>query len=93
MTETEIRLTRSQAPFFPQDRTCPYQPPKAYTEWRGESPLTQVTLFDGRPAWLITGHAEGRALLVDPRLSSDWTHPVFPVVVQRTKDRGGSRFH
>ncbi|MGM9441824.1 cytochrome P450 [Streptomyces murinus] len=92
MTETDFRHTGSEAPAFPQDRTCPYQPPKAYTQWRGESPLTRVTLFDGRPAWLITGHAEGRALLADPRLSSDWGHPVFPVVVQRTEDRGGLAF-
>ncbi|MFI9802955.1 cytochrome P450 [Streptomyces sp. NPDC052301] len=92
MTDTDIRPTGTQAPSFPQDRTCPYQPPKAYAQWRGESPLTQVTLFDGRPAWLITGHAEGRALLADPRLSSDWGHPGFPVVVQRTEGRGGLAF-
>ncbi|MET9418718.1 cytochrome P450 [Streptomyces klenkii] len=92
MTETEIRPTGSPAPSFPQDRTCPYQPSQAYTDWRGERPLTQVTLFDGRPAWLVTGHAEGRAMLVDPRLSADWGHPVFPVVVQRTEGRGGLSF-
>ncbi|MCS0638482.1 cytochrome P450 [Streptomyces sp. LP05-1] len=92
MTETEIRPAGAPAPSFPQDRTCPYQPPKEYAQWRGERPLTRVTLFDGRPAWLITGHAEGRALLADPRLSSDWGHPVFPVVVRRTEDRGGLSF-
>ncbi|GGZ39643.1 cytochrome P450 [Streptomyces poonensis] len=92
MTKTEIRRPGEPVPSFPQDRTCPYQPPKAYTEWRGDAPLTQVTLFDGRPAWLITGHAEGRALLADPRLSSDWGHPAFPVVVRRTEDRAGLAF-
>ncbi|TWV53531.1 cytochrome P450 [Streptomyces misionensis] len=92
MTETDISRPAPSAPPFPQDRTCPYQPPEAYTRWRGDRPLTRVTLFDGRPAWLITGHAEGRALLADPRLSSDWGHPVFPVVVRRTEGRGGLAF-
>ncbi|MEV5379060.1 cytochrome P450 [Streptomyces nondiastaticus] len=92
MTETEIRPTGSPAPSFPLDRKCPYQPPQAYADWRGDSPLSRVTLVDGREAWLVTGHAEGRALLADPRLSSDWGHPEFPVVVQRTEDRGGLAF-
>ncbi|MFF1482685.1 cytochrome P450, partial [Streptomyces sp. NPDC058301] len=63
---------------FPQDRTCPYQPPTPYEPLREASPLSRVTLFDGRTAWFVTGHAEARALLVDPRLSSDRLHPAFP---------------
>lgn len=92
MTETDIRSTGAPDLSFPQDRTCPYQPPKSYADGRGPGPLSRVELFDGRPAWMVTGHAEGRALLADPRLSSDWGHPVFPVVVQRTEDRGGLAF-
>ncbi|MEU1818969.1 cytochrome P450 [Streptomyces roseifaciens] len=92
MTETDIRSAGSPDLSFPQDRTCPYQPPKSYADGRGQGPLSRVELFDGRPAWMVTGHAEGRALLADPRLSSDWGHPVFPVVVQRTEDRGGLAF-
>ncbi|GAA0584805.1 cytochrome P450 [Streptomyces crystallinus] len=68
---------------FPQDRTCPYQPPGAYRPLREASPLSRVTLFDGRTAWFVTGHAEARALLVDPRLSSDRLHPAFPAVTRR----------
>jgi pentalenic acid synthase len=48
-----------------------------------------VTLFDGREVWLVTGHAEGRALLADPRLSSEWANPTFPVVVPRMEGEGG----
>ncbi|GHF46419.1 MULTISPECIES: cytochrome P450 [Streptomyces] len=91
MTETDLR-TGSPALDFPQDRTCPFQPPQEYTELREHGPLAKVRLFDGRPAWLVQGHAEGRALLADQRLSSDWGHPVFPVVVQRTEGRGGLAF-
>ncbi|MFC5719438.1 cytochrome P450 [Streptomyces gamaensis] len=92
MTETDIRPTTSPSPDFPKDRTCPYQPPESYAQLRGKGPLTRVRLFDGRTAWLVTGHAEGRSLLADQRLSSDWAHPVFPVVVPRTEGRGGLSF-
>ncbi|WP_329396358.1 cytochrome P450 [Streptomyces melanogenes] len=68
---------------FPQDRTCPYQPPTAYEPLREASPLSRVTLFDGRTAWFVTGHTEARALLVDPRLSSDRLHPAFPATTER----------
>ncbi|MFI5683336.1 cytochrome P450 [Streptomyces sp. NPDC051636] len=75
---------------FPQDRTCPYQPPTAYDPLRAHRPLARVTLFDGRPVWLVTGHAAARALLSDPRLSSDRTRPGFPTITPRiavTRDR------
>ncbi|MEV5438379.1 cytochrome P450 [Streptomyces sp. NPDC052682] len=68
---------------FPQDRTCPYRPPAAYDPLRATRPLARVTLFDGREAWLVTGHAVARDLLADPRLSSDRDHPGFPTPTAR----------
>ncbi|CAM5664089.1 hypothetical protein SVIOM74S_09904 [Streptomyces violarus] len=68
---------------FPQSRTCPYQPPAAYDPLRGERPLTRITLFDGREAWLVSGHATARALLADPRLSSNRSRPGFPAPTRR----------
>ncbi|MEU1071282.1 MULTISPECIES: cytochrome P450 [unclassified Streptomyces] len=68
---------------FPQDRTCPYHPPTAYEPLRQAGPLSRVRLFDGRAAWFVTGHAEARALLADPRLSSDRLRPDFPVATER----------
>ncbi|WP_406119170.1 cytochrome P450 [Streptomyces sp. NBC_00989] len=68
---------------FPQDRTCPYHPPAGYDPLRSARPLTRVTLFDGRTAWLVTGHAAARALLADQRLSSDRTEPDFPATNER----------
>ncbi|MFJ9638702.1 cytochrome P450 [Streptomyces sp. NPDC101178] len=68
---------------FPQDRGCPYHPPAGYAPLREESPLSRVTLFDGRPVWAVTGHALARRLLADPRLSSDRSHPDFPIPAQR----------
>ncbi|GAA4216664.1 cytochrome P450 [Actinocatenispora rupis] len=66
-------------PELPTRRECPHLPPSGYDELRADGPLTRVRLPDGRPAWLVTGYAEARALLADPRLSSDRSHPDFPV--------------
>ncbi|MEU1348808.1 cytochrome P450 [Streptomyces sp. NPDC005795] len=69
---------------FPQNRTCPYHPPTGYpSASRGQQSVSRVRLFDGRTVWLVTGHAEARALLVDPRLSADRENPAFPIFAQR----------
>ncbi|OIJ68996.1 cytochrome [Streptomyces mangrovisoli] len=68
---------------FPQDRTCPYHPPTGYDPLRAERPLGRVILYDGRPAWLVTGHAAARQLLADPRLSTDRGRPGFPATTPR----------
>ncbi|MEV4318684.1 cytochrome P450 [Actinocrispum sp. NPDC049592] len=68
---------------FPQARACPYDPPPAYRALNG-SPLHRVTLPDGTGSWLVTGHAETRRLLADPRLSADRRRDGFPVVLRRT---------
>ncbi|MFE6199994.1 cytochrome P450 [Streptomyces sp. NPDC057838] len=77
-------MTDTTAPVvFPQSRTCPYHPPTAYEPLRAERPLTRVTLYDGREAWLVSGHAAARALLADPRLSSNRDRPGFPSPTKR----------
>ncbi|GGX74606.1 cytochrome P450 [Streptomyces anandii] len=68
---------------FPQDRTCPYHPPAGYDPLRTARPLTRVTLYDGRPAWMVTGHSVARDLLADARLSTDRTRDGFPVTTPR----------
>ncbi|MFE6065474.1 cytochrome P450 [Streptomyces sp. NPDC056525] len=73
----------TEAVAFPQSRTCPYHPPTAYDPLREERPLSRVTLWDGRSVWLVSGHAAGRALLSDPRLSTDSTRPDFPLTTER----------
>ncbi|WP_328609072.1 cytochrome P450 [Amycolatopsis sp. NBC_00345] len=67
-------------PEFPMQRTCPFQPPPGYAELRAGGPLTRVALLGGRTAWVVTAHAVARTLLTDPRISSDWTDPAFPVL-------------
>ncbi|MFI7407142.1 cytochrome P450 [Streptomyces sp. NPDC049627] len=76
-------MTESHTVAFPQSRTCPYHPPTAYDPLRDTRPLARITLYDGRPAWLVTGHSLARTLLADPRLSSDRTRPDFPAPTER----------
>jgi pentalenic acid synthase len=83
MTDLTEPKDRTEPVAFPQDRTCPYQPPTGYDPLRADRPLARVTLYDGRTAWLVTGHAAARALLADQRLSSDRTEPDFPVTNER----------
>ncbi|MFC9424826.1 cytochrome P450 [Streptomyces sp. NPDC056987] len=78
-----------EAPGYPMERTCPYQMPSGYDRLREDGPLSQVTLYDGRRVWLVSGNAEGRALLPDPRLSSNTDHPDFPFLTERL---GSQRF-
>ncbi|MEU0941656.1 cytochrome P450 [Streptomyces canus] len=76
-------MTETEPVAFPQDRTCPYHPPTGYDPLRADRPLSRITLFDGRPAWLVTGHGTARALLADPRLSTDRTRDGFPAPTAR----------
>jgi len=68
---------------YPQARTCPYRPPHGYTELTTQGPLHRVELYDGKLGWVVTRYAEARALLSDPRLSSNRTDPNFPLISSR----------
>ncbi|MFE6617855.1 cytochrome P450 [Streptomyces sp. NPDC057740] len=76
-------MTEPHTVTFPQSRTCPYHPPTAYDPLRQTRPLARISLYDGRPVWLVTGHALARTLLADPRLSSDRTRSDFPAPTER----------
>ncbi|MEU6478752.1 cytochrome P450 [Streptomyces sp. NPDC047017] len=80
---TDLITDPTQPVAFPQDRTCPYHPPTGYDPLRAGGPLGRVTLYDGRTAWLVTGHAVARELLADPRLSTDRTRQEFPAPTPR----------
>ncbi|WP_158892057.1 cytochrome P450 [Amycolatopsis anabasis] len=69
-------------------RTCPFDPPPEYRELREEAPISRVTLPTGASAWVLTRHEDVRALLTDPRFSSDRRKPGFPLLapLQRRKD-------
>jgi cytochrome P450 len=63
-------------------RTCPFSPPAEYGELREATPITRALLPSGRHAWLVTRHADVRAVLTDPRFSSDRRHPDFPRLIK-----------
>ena len=71
------------APAYPIQRTCPYGMPPGYEKLRDKGPLSRVTLWNGRVAWLVTGNEAGRRLFPDPRLSSDVLDPRFPLLAPR----------
>ena len=66
---------------FPFQRTCPFDPPPQYAVARAEGAVCPVTLWNGKRAWLVTRHAEIRAVLSDDqRFSGAMAHPDFPAI-------------
>lgn len=59
-------------------RECPFSPPPEYARMRAESAVCPVDMPNGARAWAVTRYADIRALLTDPRLSSDNTLPGYP---------------
>jgi cytochrome P450 len=73
----------AEVPEFPMARAskCPFDPPPGLYAQREQGPLTRVRLWDGSTPWLVTGYAEQRAVLADPRVSADLSHPGYPATV------------
>jgi cytochrome P450 len=67
-------------PDFPAPRSasCPFDPSPELRSLARRGPLTRVRSWDGRTPWVVTGHAEQKALLSDPRLSADFSNPGYP---------------
>jgi cytochrome P450 len=57
---------------------CPFDPPPALRTTQQNTRLTRVRLWDDTTPWLVTRYADQRALLADPRTSSDIQHPGYP---------------
>ncbi len=75
-------LTTDAAPIeqFPIARAtgCPFDPPPELRRRAAEAPVSLVRIWDGSTPWIVTGHAEQRALLADQRVSVDERMPGFP---------------
>lgn len=61
-----------------REARCPFDPPPAGLKAQQEHALARVELWDGSTPWLVTRYAEQRALLSDPRISSDISNPGYP---------------
>jgi len=82
-------------PLFPFARTDPLEPPPQYAEARRAQPILPVRLWSGERAWLVTGHAQVRAILADDeRFSGRFGQPGFPTVTEArgVVDRGERAF-
>jgi cytochrome P450 len=64
-------------PDYPMARAagCPFDPPPAL---RTLAPVSRIRLWDGSTPWLVTRHADMRALLADPRVSADVRREGYP---------------
>ncbi|MFE1923857.1 cytochrome P450 [Streptomyces asoensis] len=79
-------------PDFPMPRAarCPFDPPPALKELQERGPLAKVRLWDGSRPWLVTRHADQRALLGDHRVSADTDTPGYPS--KAAGDGGDTKF-
>jgi cytochrome P450 len=71
---------------MPRAAGCPLDPSPELSELQVKAPLVRIRLWDGSTPWLVTRHAEHRALLVDPRLSADATLPGYPDISEHFKE-------
>jgi cytochrome P450 len=64
---------------FPGSRGgCPFSPSAELAAFAKDTSVGRITLWDGSQAWLVTRHADVRAVLRDSRFSSAVHHPGFP---------------
>jgi cytochrome P450 len=67
-----------QVEALPIKRVCPFNPPTELGEYRQQADLHRVRTPKGDLAWLVTRHADAKAVLMDKRFSSSPLAPGFP---------------
>ncbi|WP_020662621.1 cytochrome P450 [Amycolatopsis benzoatilytica] len=88
MTElAQSSRTQPQQAAFPMQRTCPYAPPPGYDRYV-EGRATYVELaHTGQHVWVLSRYDDIRAMLTDPRFSSDRFNPGFPQLFRDGRQR------
>ncbi|MBP2329422.1 cytochrome P450 [Kibdelosporangium banguiense] len=91
MTDTFAGITGETAPSIPdypmpRQAGCPFQPPAPVRQLTAAEPIAKVRIWDGSTPWIITRHADQRALLNDPRVSIDEKLPGFPHMTRGRAD-------
>ncbi|WP_069815489.1 cytochrome P450 [Streptomyces sp. TP-A0874] len=93
MTSTPRPDTLSaDAPDFPHPRAagCPFGLSPRMRALGDRGPVSRVTSWGGSTPWVVTSHAEQKALLADPRLSANFANPGFPSPVDPARAHSGS---
>jgi cytochrome P450 len=91
VTSTDTTDVAAEYP-LPRAEGCPFDPPPRLRELQERTRLTKVRLWDGKTPWLVTRYADQRALLADPRISSDVTKPGYPSPAARSGDGSSISF-
>ncbi|MDG9724353.1 cytochrome P450 [Streptomyces sp. DH41] len=81
MADTHTRTDPDEQLYFYQDDRdpkCPFAPPPGLRALNDKAPVSRARIWDGSTPWLVTGHAAQRAILSDPRVSSNDKLPGFP---------------
>lgn len=93
-SHADLPVKERDIPAFPMARAagCPLDPPPDLEQLRSSGPLTRVRLWDGSTPWVATRYAEQRALLSDPRVSSDIRRDGFPHQSASRSERNNSSF-
>ncbi|MEU1292568.1 cytochrome P450 [Streptomyces sp. NPDC005840] len=93
MTTAPVRDSDpAEVPRFPDPRSavCPFDPSPALRDLTRLGPVSRVRSWGESTPWVVTRHAEQKALLSDPRLSARFTHPNYPSPVD-SRHAGGVR--
>src|ERR1700722_13414725 len=80
MTGAPAGPAAAGVPDYPMPRTsgCPFDPAPGLRSLQEEGPVVKIRQWDGSTSWLVTRYDGQRALLADPRVSADITHPNYP---------------
>lgn len=64
---------------LPRDTArCPFDPATGLADIRAEEGLQRVRIWDGKEPWLVTRHADVRAVMASPLVSADTDNPAYP---------------